>query len=428
MTAISYNAAAPLPPLLRLASLTLTLLWRFWPQLLALWLIGMIADAVITEVAVQIGVINSLAGLSTLSLAVLTKLVIIVALFQTVRPGLPALETASRLADREQPEGNEATGTTSFTSALALTLVPFFAYYAAWGFLGDTVREYSKLALNLMPFNGNLLDVHGGAWLAASVLVAWIVRRFAKFMHKRSKAAIWPIVIVVCEANWAFIGLYVISYWKDDVRDWVAALPEFVGRLLGVLDPVSPASAATTLPPPAEDVAVSFSQQLINLFFYGLYPVVWLTLAALVYGYDINGNQPPGQGRLARMVSRWQSLPKSIRDFIAHFVAGTAKRYRALAEGVGLTLSSGLALILSVIVLFRLLDWGAAWAWYGAAHLIGPHDLPLWQVLAQGLSVLFGIPSAPGDGILIMPIKICLLAAALEIGFAGGRKWLRKNG
>jgi transposase InsO family protein len=29
----------------------------------------------------------------------------------------------------------------------AAAILPFFAYYAAWGFLGDTVREYSRLAL-----------------------------------------------------------------------------------------------------------------------------------------------------------------------------------------------------------------------------------------------------------------------------------------
>lgn len=81
--------------------------------------------------------------------------------------------------------------------------------------------------------------------------------------------------------------------------------------------------------------------------------------------------------------------------------------------------------MLSVILLYRLLDWSSAWAWYGISRLIGPHDLPLWQMIAQAISLVFGSPSAPGDGVLIMPIKICLLAAALEIGFAQGREWRR---
>ncbi|TXH85095.1 MAG: hypothetical protein E6Q77_01140 [Rhizobium sp.] len=430
MTAISQDASPPIRLLFRLPLLTLQLLWRFWPQLMTLWLLGLIGNSLLNELAVLIGRLNALAGLSTLALVVLLKLVIIVALFETVRPGLPALDAASRIAAaRSDGETGESAVTPGFASILALTLVPFFAYYAAWGFLGDTVRDYSRLSLDLMLFGEgyNPLEFGSSAWLLISVAAAWAVRRFAKFMHKRSKAPVWPIVIVVCEANWAFIGLFVISTWQGDIRAWIAELPETIGRFLGFLNPVGDAAAAVVFLPTAEDASISLSGQLRGLFLYALYPVVWLTLAALVYGYDINGERPPAEGRVARAVSRWQSLPKAIRDFISHFVAGTAKRYRALAEGVGLTLSSGLGLMLAVIVLYRLLDWGAAWAWYGTSRFVGPHDLPLWQMIAQAITLCFGSPSSPGDGVLIMPIKICLLAAALEIGFAQGRQWRRSG-
>ncbi|MBN8953713.1 MULTISPECIES: hypothetical protein [unclassified Rhizobium] len=429
MTVLSQDTnPPPIRFLFRLPSLTLQLLWRFWPQLMALWLLGLIGNSLLNELAVMIGRLNAFAGLSTLALVVLLKLVIIVALFETVRPGLPSLDAASRAA-AARPEIDATAGSVapSFTSILALTLVPFFAYYAAWGFLGDTVRDYSRLSLDLMLFGEdyNPLKFGSSAWLLVSVAVAWVVRRFAKFMHTRSKAPIWAVIIVVCEANWAFIGLFVISTWQGDIRSWIAKLPETVGHFFGFLNPVGNAAAATLFPPTAEDASLSLSRQMRGLFLYALYPVVWLTLAALVYGYDINGERPLTEGRLARAVSRWQSLPKAIRDFVSHFIAGTAKRYRALAEGVGLTLGSGLGLLLAVILLYRLLDWGAAWAWYGTSRLIGVHDLPLWHMLAQAISLFLGSPSAPGDGVLVMPIKICLLAAALEIGFAQGRQWRR---
>lgn len=426
MTALSPDNSSRTRLPFQLSLLTLQLLWRYWPQLMALWLIGMIGNSLLNELAVMIGRLNAFAGLSTLALVVLLKLVIIVALFETVRPGLPTLDAASRAtASRPDTDAKEGIAGSSFTSILALTLVPFFAYYAAWGFLGDTVREYSRLSLDLMLFGEsyNPLEFSSSIWLLISVAVAWAVRRFAKFMHKRSKAPVWAIVIVICEANWAFIGLYVISTWEEDIRSSIARLPETIGHFLGLFNPVGDAAAATVFPPTAEAASVSLSKQVRGLFFYALYPVVWLTLAALVYGYDINGERPLEQGRVARAVSRWQALPKAIRDFISHFIAGTAKRYRALAEGVGLTLSSGLGLMLAVILLYRVLDWGAAWAWYGTSRLIGPHDLSLWQMIAQAISLFLGSPSAPGDGVLVMPIKICLLAAALEIGFAQGRQW-----
>lgn len=165
------------------------------------------------------------------------------------------------------------------------------------------------------------------------------------------------------------------------------------------------------------------ARRLASLFFYALYPVVWLTIAALVYGYDINGDHPPAEGRFARAVSRWQVLPQSVRDFIAHFISGTLKRYRALAEGVGLALNSGFVPVLVAILAYRLLDWGSAWAWYGLTQLIGPHDLLLWQVIAQIISPFLGTPSGPGEGLLVTPMKICLLAATLEICFSQGREW-----
>ncbi|MBW6422689.1 hypothetical protein KX729_14625 [Rhizobium sp. XQZ8] len=434
MTFMSADATAAVRPLFLLPVLTIRLLWRFWPQLMALWTLGIIGNSLINQFAVMIGHLNPLAGLSSLALIVLLKLVIIVALFQTVRPGLPSLDAASRLAEHsgrsDSSKSDEAEPTApKFTSILALTLVPFFVYYAAWGFLGDTIREYSQLSLDLMMFGEavNPLEFGGGAWLFVSVVIAWIVRRFAKAMHKRSKAAIWPIVIVVCEANWAFIGLYVISDWQDEIRAWVAHLPETLGLFFGLIDPVSNAAAATVLPPMAEQLPTTLWDDAQKVFFYALYPVVWLTLAALVYGYDINGERPLVGGRLSRAVSRWEALPKSLRDFISHFISGTAKRYRALAEGVGLALGSGIVLTVAAIVLYRLLGWGTAWTWFYLAQWIGPHERSLWQLIFQGIGLLLGDPSAPGDGVLTMPIRICLLAATLEIGFAQGREWRRSG-
>jgi len=416
---------------LRIASrqlqLTFRLLCRFGPQLAALWLLGFIGNLLLNELAAMIGRWNSLAGLSMLAVVVLLKMVVIVALFETVRPGLPTLDAASRTLDNQSDTGVEK-ASASFITALALTLVPFFAFYAAWGFLADTVRDYSRLSLDLFMAGEatGLLKVTGGAWLFVSVAIAWAVRRFAKFMHKRSKASIWPITIVICEANWAFIGLFVVSEWQGEIRAWFSHLPDTIGQFLGLLQPVGDASAQTNVPPPPEMASAPFGQQLKGVFLYALYPVVWLTLAALVYGYDINGDRPLSEGRFSRAVSRWQALPKAARDFIGHFITGTLKRYRALAEGVGLALSSGIGLLLLAIVVYRLLDWGSAWAWYGLTQIIGPHDLQLWQIFAQGISVFFGTPSEPGNGLLIMPIKVCLLAATLEVGFAQGREWRRR--
>ncbi|WP_152662458.1 hypothetical protein [Devosia soli] len=403
-----------------------TLVWRYWPQLAAIWLLGFIGNLVLNEFAALVGRWNSLAGLSVLAIVVLLKLIVIVALFETVRPALPALDRASRLSTSHREGGSSLRDETAgFVGALTLTLVPFFAFYAAWGFLSDTLRDYSKLALSLFLSGeeGSLLDVTGGLWLTVPIAIAWVVRAFSKRMHKRSRAWIWPVLTVVCEANWAFIGIFALSQWQGDILAWLGHATDAIGAVFGALSPVREATAQPFVPPPPEFAQPPIGPRLTSLFFYGLYPVVWLTIAALVYGYDINASPLPAEGRFSRLVSRWKALPKSVRDFIARFGAGTVKRYQALAEGIGLTLKSGLALILSAIMLYRLLDWLSAWAWYGLTQLIGPHDLPLWQIIAQVISPFIGTPSDPGEGFLITPLKICLLAATLEVGFAHGRQW-----
>lgn len=403
--------------------LAFTLYWRFWPQLTAIWLSGFIGNTLLNELAAKIGRWNSLAGLSTLSLVVLLKLVIIIALFDMVRPGLVCLNAAS---SRPASTANQTlqVSRANFVTALSLSLIPFFAFYTAWGFLADTIRDYSRLSLDLMLAGdgSKLLEVSDGEWLFAPITVAWLIRRGAKALHQRSKASIWPIIIVICEANWVFIGIFVLSNWQGEIRAWLSHLPETIGIFLGLLQPVSEASAQG-VPPPPETAIDAFDVRLKSIFFYSIYPVVWMTLAALIYGYDINGERPLSSQRVAGAIAKWNRVPKIVRDFISHFVAGTVKRYRALAEGVGLTIGSGVALTLFAAVTYRLLDWASAWAWFGISQWIGPQNVMLWQIIAQAISLFFGTPSDPGYGLLIMPMKVCLLSATLEVGFSKGREW-----
>lgn len=422
MTVDVSPSSRPLWPGFALIALTGRLLARFWPQLVALVLADGLARALLLEVSVRAGFVTPLAGLVALTTVVLAQMMFTVAMFETLRPGMPALAAARRAAFQASgaPAPERRRGARGFAAALTVALVPFFAYYAAWGLLGDAVREYSKLALDLTPFGESrrVLDVLGGGWwLFASVVLSWAVRRGAKAMKARTGAAVWDVVIVVCEANWAFIGLYVLSYWKDDALAWAATLPDLLATFLGI----TPASAAEAVPPPVEDVGPGLVATAQGLFFYALYPLVWLTLAAIVYGYDVDAADEPAEGRGARALARWRSAPNWLRDVVGHFISGTLKRYQALANGVRLTLGAGAALAITTIVLWRVLDWLAAWAWFGASRALGPHALDLWQALAHGLTILFGGPSAPGDGVLVQPIKICLLAAAIELAFASGR-------
>lgn len=403
--------------------LTFRLWLRFWPQLIAVVLLGLTVSDLLMWVAVKAAYINHYAGLGLLTLVALTQLVTTVSMIQIVRPGLPSVNAAQPQAD-EQADRSEF-GLSRLTTIIAVALLPFFAYYAAWGFLGDTVRQYSRLALELRPLEGgggSVLDVLDSKWILLSVAISWIVRSFAKAMKERTKRSVWDIFMVVCETNWIFIGLYIISRWKDD---WLQALVE--GRLwlwfeqffAALALPVSSAFAAALIP--VEQVPENFSAVAVNLFFHALLPVIWLVMVALVYGYDVRDQKELMRihHRVERFGERYQAIPKFLRDFIEHFISGYRSRYLPIANGVRLTLNSGLLLIITLILGYRFIEWAAAWLWLGTAHLIGPHSIAVWEVLANGVSFLFGSPLQDSStGILVEPLRICFLAAVLETAFS----------
>jgi hypothetical protein len=394
-------------------------LWRqCWPQLLLIAACGAIANDLLLPAAVQAGFINGLAGLAVLSLIVLTKLVVVVLMFLALRAYMPAVATL-------QPGGGAATtatmpqgGSRAVYALIAVALIPFFAYYAAWGFLGDTVREYSLLALSLRPFGERavILDIPNSSWLFVSVALSWAVRRFAKAMRARGSRPVWQFVIVICDANWIFVGLYVLSRWKDAAWAWVAAggpMPYliFIRDLLSSW--IAKASAASPVPVELAEPPLSTSAQ--SLLLYALLPLVWLLMAAVIYGCDMSDTASLAKHRrVVGALSRYGSLPRFLRDFIDHFVSGYRSRYVPVVNSVRLAFGASLPVLLGLIVLYRAIGWGGAWTWIGLSRLIGPHDLPTWQMLASPIGLLLGGPSDIRGGILVDTLRICLLAAVME--------------
>lgn len=402
--------------------LTFRLLRRFWPQLLALVLTGIVAKELLMQLAARVAFLNHMAGLALLTLVALSQLVVTVAMFQVLRPGLPEIGAAQDEADEEREQTEKQKGGGSRLAAMiTIALLPFFAYYAAWGFLGDTVRQYSRLALSLAPFgeSGNVLDVLDSRWLLFSVAISWLIRKFALSMQKRSRHGFWQIVVVVCETNWIFVGLYVISRWKGDWMEWIMSrniwsIFQAMGDGL-----VSTAHAAAMVP--VEMAPEGFWATASGLFWYMMLPVIWLVMTALIYGYDVKDDKELMRihGRVERFGERYKAVPAFLRDFVEHFIRGYRSRYLPIANGVRITMSSGVLLVLTLIVGYRLIDWSAAWLWLGTAQLIGAHDLDVWQMLASGVTLLFGSPYQDSStGILIEPVRICFLAAILETAFA----------
>lgn len=402
-----------------LARTTFRLLRRHWPPLVALVLAGYVADAWLLRGVVEIGIRNHVLGLSLLSPLVVVQLVVVVAMFHVLRPSLPSLTAAiENPADAAMP-----TGADRFTAVLALALVPFFAYYAAWGFLGETIREYSLAGLSRDPFgkNGPLLDTGKSYGLLMSVGASWLLRRYAKAREARKHSPWWQTLIVLCEANWVFIGLFVVTRWKDAAMKWLES--RVVWQYLGGADP-----AADVAPPVLAEGWPTLVDALTNagqgVFFAALLPIVWLALTALIFGRDLSEKTLLATDRrLERVVTGYDALPSLVRRFGDDLVKGYRSRYVPVANSVRLTLHAGLPLLLAFCVGYRGLEWLSAQAWIGATHLIGPHPIDFWRAAGDALALVVGGPLGT-PSIVFEPLRICLLAATLELGVAA---WVRRR-
>ena len=116
--------------------LTFRLWLRFWPQLVAVVLLGLLCSDILMWLSVKAAFLNHYAGLGVLTLVALTQLVTTVSMILMVRPGLPAISAAKAAAQKEADKIAPERGASRLATIIAVALLPFFAYYAAWGFLG----------------------------------------------------------------------------------------------------------------------------------------------------------------------------------------------------------------------------------------------------------------------------------------------------
>ncbi|WP_315928469.1 hypothetical protein [Mesorhizobium sp. SP-1A] len=404
--------------------LSANLLLRFGAPLSAIWMGGNLLNILLLRGAVEIGILSRFAGLVALAPVILLQLLVFAAMFITLRDGLWQLRSRRQSPETETTEP-EARDGGFFTGALLAVLIPFYGYYAAWGFLSNTLRDYSKLFLDtqmsridfLHPEKSapTALEVQSSLWVGMAVLIIWVLRRAAKERHEKTGNRVWPLFVVACEATWVLLGLYLISGWQAQFVEWLSQLPSPQELLRSLVlaagaEVMSPAMRPVDWPPQFE-----LWQWLTSLFWYAALPLIWFNLGAIIYGHDLNMMTSTTERITGRMLNRWTRLPKPITDFIGYFWGGTVKRWHAVVNGVLLAASAGAALTVSVIVLWRLADWLGRWAWIGATQLIGPQDPLVWRVAEHPLNMLFGFPGQPQDGLLVVVVQFCILAAGLEL-------------
>ncbi|MFY2763134.1 hypothetical protein [Arenimonas sp. MALMAid1274] len=398
---------------LEIPALAARLLLRHWPALLACFFAQWVAYDALMLVAIVAGEQGVLLSYAAIAVLIVSQLVGMIAMFLVLRPSLPTMQPVAGLPS--VPAGRR------WLQVLAVALLPFFAYYAAWGLLDGTKRDFLLTYQSWISFERRepLQDILGlrGLWVALAV--SWALRALAKRRFAAAQHGGWSILVAACEAYWLFVGAAVIARGYAAASDWwqsrvvyQAVVQWWENPFIGLVS----LAPLKRLLEPAWDVLTTAGGAVAM-------PLVWLAIAAIVYGMDLRR-----RGRLDRYDARARLIGRRYRRLnpiwqavVDRISAGWNAKAIPLVNAVRLVLRAGLPALLVLCVGWALLDYVDAQAWGWATAAIGPRDWDEWRLLGQPLSMLFNGPLSLRPALFTQLLRIVLLAAVFDRAVAGLR-------
>lgn len=390
-------------------SRTVRLVAARWPQLLAWYLAGWLARYLLIEVAAFFGATSALVGLLLMPLAILARLGSYIAMFLTLRPALPGFMNL-----RDKGEDAVDRTTVNVPSAprqklydiLLVSILPFFAFYAAWQLLADDTQAYAEAALkNINFFEGthtnSVLSIEFSPFSVGAIVVAftgrYLIKRFSDRLPRWTN-----LVAVYLEAVWVYLTLFLITAYTKDVQGWIADrqamrwLDDLRQAVVGVFAPVQWIVEAVQW-------AITETGGLVLL------PIAWLTLAGIVYGRALATPRlrlpEPRIRALSSARARFDALPSVVSTRLRDLGSDWAGRWRPFADALLLIWRAGVVPMGIYILGYTVLESASAWLDFAAVRVIGPHDLNSWwmnfdQILSFAVDVV------------VEPLRLCLVAAA----------------
>ncbi len=398
---------------------------RYWPQLAACYLLGLLGRRGAIELAAWVGYDNDVWVSLIMPLAGLARLGSYVAMFFVLRRAIPSLAALpSRSARR--------------IDVFSTVIVPFFAIYLAWKLFAEDWIAFQATALDYRI--GDAMTTPGVSELRPETLPVSTVT--------------WALIFA------ALVLRYVLSRFKDHLPEWMIAIRVYVDALWVFLGVSFAASKDLTfvLNPTGwlaeRRIVVWFNETRAELFphlrplevlwdtvtwtvstvFGGAtIPLLWLAVAAIVYGVTMPEDWRGAARRVAgeradrvferaaarekRVRERWSRLPDVHRDEAREWFLSRLGNYRNITDAARLILHGGV-LALSLYVLGYLgLAWldmagsfyrpevRAGYLFRGVTWILGPHPMSFWDFARPTLVFL--------SHLIIEPLRVCLIASTV---------------
>ncbi|MGO2520498.1 MAG: hypothetical protein ACTH8F_10275 [Microbacterium sp.] len=364
-----------------------------WIALAAWYLGGEVLHQLFVQLAGFVGGYTTLGGLLLLPLAVAARLVSYIAMYLTIRSSLP---------NSTHPE---AGGYQEFLSATLAAILPFSAFYAAWGMLTADQNEFfniaSGIALAESGYEYDQLGDRGGivsvGVLPVAVLVIALV---ARVLHARFSENLpsWTYVVAsYAELLWTFMLFTLVGQWWAGVREWIAER-----AVSAWLQDVGDWFAGNIVP-----VAMLWEG---SLWFFGLLaavvlvPAGWLAVAGVIYGTTFDSTPPALKRSRAALKGTTAKLTRTL-----------LRRFEDLWAAVSVIWRGGPMLIGAYVLFYALWQLATEAGTRGILQLIGGHDGSFWTAYLPLILVAVAAVSEP-VGVAIVATAYDAVIARPEAG------------
>ena len=410
---------------------TFTVFVRLFPQIMTVWLLGWLGDALAVRVAAIVGDSSGWAAVVVFSASFLFTLVAIVVILRFCGEELGI----RALIPREGTAGDDDRDS-SLSRLVAVTLLPFLGLYSAFGLVD---RQAARLTNEQLFRNGALsggpsvltsvrgLAEHHPGWMLVLLLGLYVLRRLVDHLHERTGVGLLGILTAVVESFFilvvifgGFLLLRRPSRWLADreVVAWVDAagravehalaalhlrLPELVHRFAGFLaDPVWPMFWTVV------------SQ-----------PIIWLAVAALVYGSQVLSLADlwrRGQPAAARVIgaSRFdrrgdkRALRPATPPGVARvgsevreaFLGDLDDKYLPTFHSLRLVLGAGAGFLGAFVLVYTAVLVAQSSVQQLYLSVLGGHGIDFWYRAGPLLDLVDNLPWEP--------LRLCLLAVAFR--------------
>ena len=331
-------------------------------------------------------------------LAVVAQLVALVLMVAAVRPPItaPADDSAHGPPVPAALLAHERT-----LDVVTLAVGPFLAVYAVWGFIDDEVAALFRSNYVVQGLGGVddwsiSLDEKRLPLYLGFAAAGWLLRALVRVVLRRRRSGLVALVGLVAEGVWAlslFVVLVVVlraaKVWLRErvvYADLAAAGQTLLALLPDVTLPFGP-----TVREAAQAVVTEAPGALLTVV--GL-PLMWLALAAVVYGWrDVSAADVLAGTRAAPRLERWSRLVTTPVGRLALFATDDLRtKYLPVLQALRLVGRAGPRVIGAYVLLATALSSTDALLQIALTLLAGPQSAAVSLLLEPLEDLVVSLP------------------------------------